>query len=158
MSSCGPGGGLKSDIIQKFPWYGGLFGPSCDYHDACYTWWGTFRAQCDWNFYTRMANQCDHHYPDWNPIRLACKKGASSGYWGVVHFGWQSFMGGIVHGGQIGTCFSPYIYDNLAVFWQQWYKANRSHAAYDACFSAAYKRSDPGTAWILSPYGGWPQW
>jgi RHS repeat-associated protein len=158
MSSCGPGGGLKSDIIQKFPWYGGLFGPSCDYHDACYTWWGTFRAQCDWNFYTRMANQCDHHYPDWNPIRLACKKGASSGYWGVVHFGWQSFMGGIVHGGQIGTCFSRYIYDNLAVFWQQWYKANRSHAAYDACFSAAYKRSDPGTAWILSPYGGWPQW
>lgn len=155
-TNCGPGSSSLWSKLMGQTLFGTLFGSACDYHDACYTWWGTYRSLCDHNFFHRLEHLCSESYIIYTGDWYECHRQAEAGRAVVVAFGWTSFMGGFTHGGQIGTCkrrskWTTYSgYDYLA-------KYDPAHAVYDSCFYLAYKRSDVADAWVLSPYGGWPR-
>lgn len=157
-ASCGPGVSSIWSKLLSYINFDKIFGSACDYHDACYTWWGTWRTVCDHHFFDKLTAICSHQFHWYDPRQEVCHSEATGALQFVVHFGWPSFMGGFVHGGQIATCKRTYAYDNYGLFWYLW-NTNRAHAMYDTCFTEAFYRSDYNDAWpgADSPYGGWPQ-
>ena len=158
-NSCGPGGGIASYLIQHFSMFGGRLSGPCNYHDDCYTWWGTYRYRCDGTFYSKTKHICSQLSWIWDyKTKAECYAEAWGGYQAVVHFGWPSFMGGFTHGGQIGTCWAQADYEQYRGYWLAVGHVGVRHAAYGTCFRQALGRSDRGDAtWPFNtPYEGSP--
>ena len=74
------------------------FSPSCQAHDDCYGFWGSWRKNCDDTFHGRMKNQCRSEYrhtillgPVDGPLRYVCNKIADLYYFGVQKLGGGSW-------------------------------------------------------------------
>jgi hypothetical protein len=82
---CSSPGGFVSDVLL----FRGVFTPSCDQHDQCYSTLGSSVDHCDNEFWSNMRSACrDNYDPFWMaPFYAACVTVASQYYTFVRGYG-----------------------------------------------------------------------
>jgi RHS repeat-associated protein len=111
------------------------FTPACNWHDLCYSWWGSWRSACDGGFLGKAIVSCIVHVQVGGslPTRQGCFNEAGLFYNMIRRFGRGAFISG-----HVNTCLSHQIWGRSPYVYSFVYLVRQGHswpwAAAQTCY------------------------